>query len=89
MKFLILAATATAILIEPAFAGNTFSAQSCSVWFNKIDRNNDGSISSNEGSEKYLARITLADQDSGSSYIMTRIFFMAECTIGSLGKPQS
>ncbi len=89
MKYLVNAALATAMMMAPAFAGNTYSAQSCKAWFNKIDRNNDGSISANEGSEKYLARITLADQDSGSSYIMTRSFFLAECAIGSLGRPQS
>jgi hypothetical protein len=82
-------AAATALMIAPAIAGNNYSAASCSSWFAKIDRNHDGSLSNAEGSEKYLARVTLADQESGSAYIMTRAFFMAECANGSLGRPQS
>ncbi len=86
MKMFLLA---TVLMTAPAFAGNTYSPQSCVAWFNKIDRNHDGGISANEGSEQYLARITLADKESSSSYIMTRSFFIAECSIGSLGKPHA
>lgn len=89
MKYFVSATLATAMMMAPAFAGNSYSAQSCKAWFNKIDRNNDGSISNNEGSEKYLSRITLANPDPGSSYIMSRSFFLTECANGSLGRPQS
>ena len=68
---------ATALMVAPAFAGTDYSAQSCSSWFAKIDRNHDGSLSAGEGSEKFLARVTLADQETGGGYIMTRAFFMA------------
>jgi hypothetical protein len=89
MKHISAMVLATAFLAAPAFAGNTYSSQTCANWFAKIDRNHDGGISVAEGSEKYLARITLANEDKSSAYIMTRGFFLAECAIGSLGKPRT
>jgi hypothetical protein len=74
-----------------AQAGVKYSAQQCNTWFAKIDRNKDGSIGPKENSAVFFDRITLAgaSNDSDDGYIMTKVFFMAECTIGSLGKPKS
>jgi hypothetical protein len=72
-----------------AFAANSYSAQQCNAWFNKVDRNKDGSIGSAENADSFLARITLGSETEGSSdsFIMSKTFFVAECKIGSLGKP--
>lgn len=74
-----------------AQAGVKYSSQQCKIWFAKIDRNKDGSIGTNENAAKYFDKITLAgaSNDSDDGYIMSRGFFLAECAIGSLGKPQS
>jgi hypothetical protein len=74
-----------------AQAGIKYSSQQCKTWFAKIDRNKDGSIGPKENSSKFFDRITLAgaSNDSDDSYIMSKSFFIAECVIGSLGKPQS
>ena len=91
MKFLIITAAATAMLFPSlqALAGNSYSTQQCKAWFNKVDRNKDGSIGSAENADGFLARITLASETEGRSgtYIMSKAFFVAECSIGSLGKP--
>jgi hypothetical protein len=92
MKFLALLAVVASLFIGSplAFAKTGYSAQQCKSWFNKIDSNSDGSIGQTENADMFLARITLASETdkSGGSFIMSRSFFLAECAIGSLGKPQ-
>jgi hypothetical protein len=93
MKVLAIAAIAGALLfVAPtAFAKNTYSQQQCKTWFAKIDRNRDGTLGEAENAEGYLARITLANESdsSGGTFTMSKAFFVAECSIGSLGKPGS
>jgi hypothetical protein len=73
-----------------AQAGVKYTGQQCKTWFSKIDRNKDGSIGANENAAKYYDRITLggASNDADDGFIMSKAFFVAECAIGSLGKPQ-
>jgi hypothetical protein len=88
--FLVTAAAITVLFASPqVFAGNSYSTQQCKAWFNKVDRNKDGSIGSAENADGFLARITLASETEGrdGTYIMSKAFFVAECSIGSLGKP--
>jgi hypothetical protein len=90
-SFITCAAISTVLIFSPqAFAGKTYSPQQCKAWFNKVDRNNDGSIGEAENSEGFLARITLASESDSKSgtFIMSQRFFVDECAIGSLGKPQ-
>lgn len=78
------------VFVSPqAMAGNSYSAAQCNAWFKKIDRNKDGSIGPSENANQYLARITLGSESENRSdnFIMSRAFFIAECSIGSLGKP--
>jgi hypothetical protein len=91
MKFCMISVSAIALLFSAphAFSKNTYSAQQCVAWFNAVDRNNDGSIGAAENADRFLARITLGsdtDQNSGA-FIMSKAFFVAECKIGSLGRP--
>jgi LPS sulfotransferase NodH len=88
-SIVIIAASALLFAAPQALAKNTYSQQQCKTWFSKIDRNRDGSIGEAENAEAYLARITLAsEQDSsGGTFTMSKTFFVAECSIGSLGKP--
>jgi hypothetical protein len=73
-----------------AVAAPDYSASQCAAWFSAIDRNHDGTLSSREGADSFLARVTLAseEQDSSGGYTMARPFFMTECGNGSLGKPK-
>jgi hypothetical protein len=89
-KNVVLAGLFVSALATPSLA-STYSQQQCKAWFTKIDRNGDGTIGANEGADKFLARITLASENDGSrgTFIMQRSFFIAECNIGSLGKPQA
>ena len=89
MKSLLLASTLLALLATPNFAvaKNSYSAAQCAAWFKKIDRNRDGFIGPNEGASMFLARITLANEDSNGSYSMPRSFFVSECAIAAFGKP--
>jgi hypothetical protein len=93
MKFLMISIGTTAMLFfaPHAISKNTYSAQQCNNWFNVVDRNNDGSIGASENADAFLARITLGSDTEGSSdsFIMSKAFFVAECKIGSLGKPSS
>ena len=93
MKFWMtsVATIATLFFSPHAFSKNTHTAQQCTAWFNKVDRNNDGSIGASENADGFLARITLGSETEGSSgsFIMSKSFFLAECKIGSLGKPAS
>jgi hypothetical protein len=90
MKFFIMTAMAVTLFTHsPAFAGNSYSTQQCNAWFNKVDRNNDGSLGASENANMFLAGITLASEtdNNSESFIMSKRFFIAECMIGSLGKP--
>jgi hypothetical protein len=73
-----------------ASAGIPVSNPQCVAWFNKIDRNGDGAIGHNENAAYYMHKITLAGPESSAedNAIMSRVFFLAECRIGSLGKPK-
>jgi hypothetical protein len=82
--------TASILLFaSPAASKNTYSEKQCLSWFKKVDRNRDNSIGASENADAYLARITLGSETEGSSdtFIMSKTFFVAECKIGSLGKP--
>ena len=91
MKYMLVTAVSGAfLLIAPqVLSKNTYSTQLCNSWFNKVDRNDDGSIGASENADGFLARITLGSDTEGSSdaFIMSKSFFLAECKIGSLGKP--
>ncbi len=93
MKYLMIPIIAALLLCasSQAFSKNTYSTQNCTSWFNKIDVNNDGTISASENADAFLARITLGSDTEGSSgsFIMSKAFFVAECKIGSLGMPGS
>jgi hypothetical protein len=69
----------------------TYSAQSCNSWFRAVDRNGDGSLGKSERADEFLGRVTLASETDGAdgTFVMSRSFFVRECVIGSLGKPQS
>jgi Ca2+-binding EF-hand superfamily protein len=72
----------------PALAGENVSIGTCKSWFDVIDRNNDGTISRNEGAVTYLNKITLGESGKSSNeFVMQKAFFLRECAIGSLGKP--
>jgi hypothetical protein len=92
MKYWMIPITSALLLCasSQAFSKNTYSTQNCTAWFNKVDRNNDGSIGASENADGYLARVTLGNETESSSgaFIMSRAFFVAECKIGSLGKPE-
>ncbi len=93
MKSLFVMFSTACIVFTPisAQAGVKYSSQQCKTWFAKVDRNKDGSIGPNENAAGFFDRITLggASNDSDDAFIMSRTFFLAECAIGSLGKPQS
>jgi hypothetical protein len=81
-------ASALMISVAPALAGENVPLGTCKAWFGAIDRNNDGTISRNEGAVTYLNKITLGESGKGSNeFVMQKAFFLRECTIGSLGKP--
>lgn len=90
--FIVGLAISTLLFFAPhASAKNSYSAKQCTAWFNKVDRNNDGSIGTTENADGYLARVTLgseSESSSSGSFIMSRSFFVTECKIGSLGKPE-
>jgi hypothetical protein len=92
MKHLMISAAALSVVIttNAAFAANRPSAQQCSAWFNKMDRNRDGTLSTRENSRRFIDKITLATSANGGDgdSTMGREFFMAECKIGSFGMPQ-
>jgi hypothetical protein len=72
--------------LSSASLATNYSTGQCQAWFRSVDRNQDGSLSSKENASMFLSRITLAN-DNDRDYIMTQSFFVAECKIGSLGKP--
>jgi hypothetical protein len=76
----------TLSLSTQSFAAS-YSTGQCQAWFNAVDRNKDGTLGRSEKASMFLSRITLAN-DGDREYIMTKGFFVAECKIGSLGKPQ-
>lgn len=91
MTYLMIPITAALLVCasSQAFSKNTYTTQNCTAWFNKVDRNDDGNIGASENADGFLARITLGsdtDRNSGT-FIMSKAFFVAECKIGSLGKP--
>jgi hypothetical protein len=86
MKLLLISILVTTVAFSSASYAATYSVNQCQAWFQSVDRNKDGSLGRNEKSTMFLSRITLAE-DEGGEYIMTKSFFVAECKIGSLGKP--
>jgi hypothetical protein len=92
MKNLMISVAAASMLFAAgtASAANRPSAQQCSAWFNKMDRNNDGTLSSRENSRRFIDKITLATSANGGDgdSTMSRTFFLAECKVGSFGMPQ-
>lgn len=92
MKHLIISAAALSMLLtaSAASAADRPSAQQCSAWFAKMDRNKDGTLSNREDSRRFIDKITLATSANGGDgdSTMGREFFMAECKIGSFGLPQ-
>jgi hypothetical protein len=74
------------LLSTQSFAA-TYTTGACQAWFNSVDRNKDGALGRSEKASMFLSRITLAN-DGDREYVMTKSFFVAECKIGSLGKPQ-
>jgi hypothetical protein len=87
MKLLagLLSATIVVAFVLPAQAANYPAAQ-CQSWFKANDRNRDGTLGIGENVGKFYDRITLANEDD-DSFIMSRAFFIAECKIGSFGRP--
>jgi hypothetical protein len=61
-------------------------AQKCKVWFANADRNKDGSLGPGENASTFYDRVTLANEVD-ENYVMSRAFFLAECAIGSFGRP--
>jgi hypothetical protein len=90
LSFMVIVSTLAVVPVE-ALAGVKYSSQQCNAWFAKIDRNKDGSIGPNENAASFYDRITLAGSgnDRDDSFIMGKAFFVAECKIGSLGKPKT
>jgi hypothetical protein len=92
MKSLMITTTTFALLVTTgaAFAANRPSAQQCSAWFKKMDRNGDGTLSNGENSRRFIDKITLATTSNGGDgdTTMGRAFFIKECSIGSFGMPQ-
>jgi hypothetical protein len=92
MKHLMITAATVALLVTTgvAFAANRPSAQQCSAWFNKMDRNHDGTLSNRENARRFIDKITLATSANGGDgdSTMSRAFFIKECSIGSFGMPQ-
>ena len=72
-------------------AANRPSVQQCRAWFDRIDSNNDGSVSNREGARRYLDKITLTSTATGGGgdSTISRKFFLAECGVGSFGMPNS
>jgi hypothetical protein len=91
MNRLLISFAACAVLLStsPSFAANRPSAQQCSAWFNKMDRNGDGTLSNGENARRFTDKITLATTDNGGDgdTTMGRAFFLAECKVGSFGMP--
>jgi hypothetical protein len=91
MKNLIISAAVASMLfaVGTASAANRPSAQQCSAWFNKMDRNKDGSLSNGENARRFTDKITLATTANGGDgdTTMGRKFFLAECAVGSFGMP--
>jgi hypothetical protein len=92
MKHLMISAAALSVLLtaNAAFAANRPSAQQCSAWFSKMDRNDDGTLSNRENARRFIDKITLATTANGGNgdSTMSRAFFLAECKVGSFGMPQ-
>ena len=92
MKHLIISATAAAMFFTAgtAFAANRPSSQQCAAWFSALDRNHDGTLSNRENARRFIDKITLATTSNGGDgdTTMGRAFFIAECSIGSFGRPQ-
>lgn len=85
-------ATASLLLASlAATAANRPSAQQCLAWFDRVDTNNDGSVSNREGARRYLDKITLTSTATGGGgdSTISREFFLAECGVGSFGMPRS
>jgi hypothetical protein len=93
MKTLMISVAAVAVLFTAvtASAANRPSAQQCTAWFNKMDRNHDGTLSNRENARRFIDKITLATSANGGDgdSTMSRAFFIAECKVGSFGMPQS
>jgi hypothetical protein len=91
LSLIVVLAVVTTYANNAQAAKNNYSAQACNSWFRSVDRNGDGSLGKNERADEFLGRVTLASETDGAdgSFIMSRAFFMRECMIGSLGKPQS
>lgn len=91
MKNLLITLAGASVLLAPlpVLAGNSVSAQTCRAWFNRVDRNNDGSIGTTENARVYFDKITLGGSGKASDdqHIMQKAFFLRECAIGSFGKP--
>jgi hypothetical protein len=89
MKSLLISAAALTLLFTAASAASRPSAQQCSAWFGKLDRNHDGTLSNREESRRFIDKITLATSANGGDgdSTMSRAFFLAECKIGSFGLP--
>jgi hypothetical protein len=92
MKSLMISIAAASMLFAAgtASAANRPSAQQCSAWFNKMDRNHDGTLSNRENARRFIDKITLATTANGGDgdSTMGRAFFIKECSIGSFGMPQ-
>ena len=92
MKIFAICCVAAAVAMSslPASAGIKVPASQCRAWFDRADKNNDGSIGVNEKSANYFRLITLSSSDSrsGGEQIMRREFFLAECAVGSFGSPR-
>jgi hypothetical protein len=92
MKYLMCGIALLCSILAPisVYAGTAVPAGQCVAWFNKIDRNGDGAIGHSENAAYYMHKITLAGPESSAedNMIMSRTFFLAECRIGSLGKPK-
>lgn len=90
MKIALSIAIATLVAASlPAHAGNKVSAAECRAWFSRLDKNGDGSLGKTENATMYFNRITLATptKGSGDDHIMKQAFFLAECAVGSFGRP--
>ena len=92
MKKFLIAMTVGATLVAPSFAlaGNRVPLGQCQSWFNSADKNNDGSIGPTENASGYLRKVTFSGGGKASEEqtIMSKQFFMMECTIGSFGQPR-
>lgn len=91
MKTLIAAAALSATLLfagSPAFAQTAPSADQCTAWLAKVDKNGDGVIAKDEDGRRYLDMITKASgQSDGEDDSVKSDMFLAECGKGTFGMP--